>query len=79
MPEVQGLQYAFCSQYFCCADLAGQLCRPCRPVVQTLQAKPWLCMCVPYLLDCKPQLIKLFFHCRNFVQLTIEGGLHFFH
>jgi len=50
MPEVQGLQYAFCSQYFCCADLAGQLCRPCRPVVQTLQAKPWLCMCVPYLL-----------------------------
>ena len=28
---------------------------------------------IPHLLDCKPRLIKLFFH--HFVRLTIKGGL----
>ena len=35
----------------------------------------WYNLQLPYLLDCKPQLIKLCFY--HFVRLIMEGGLHF--
>jgi len=32
------------------------------------------CNCLSYLFDCKPRLMKIFYHLMMF---TIKGGLHF--
>jgi len=44
-------------------------------IINSLIAAKSTCIWASYLFDCKPQLIKFFFH--DFIRLTIKGGLHF--
>ena len=44
-------------------------------IINSLPAANCMCSWAPDLFDCKPRLIKHFFH--HFMQLTVKGGLHF--
>ena len=43
-------------------------------IINSLLAANSMCSWVSYLFDCKPRLMKIFYH---FMRLTIKGGLHF--